>query len=72
MIQTLPIFGHHYHHLTACHVDVVVVDLCCNCVTAGHRVKPLGVQTFGQTGDLVDLFAYYGIDADSIVNACHA
>ena len=32
----------------------------------GHRVTPLGVSEFGQTGDLIDLYRHYGIDADAI------
>ena len=36
----------------------------------GHRVTPLGVSEFGQTGDLIDLYRHYGIDADAIVRAC--
>jgi pyruvate dehydrogenase E1 component len=35
----------------------------------GHRVMPLGVDRFGQTGDLVDLFHAYGLDTDSIITA---
>ena len=31
---------------------------------------PLGVSEFGQTGDLIDLYRHYGIDADAIVRAC--
>merc|ERR1712113_588363 len=37
----------------------------------GHRVRPLGVQDFGQAGDIPDLYAYYGIDADAIIKACN-
>jgi pyruvate dehydrogenase E1 component len=36
----------------------------------GHRVQPLGVDKFGQTGTLQDLYHQYGIDADAIVDAC--
>jgi pyruvate dehydrogenase E1 component len=36
----------------------------------GHRVKPLGVQEFGQTGDLIDLYHRYEIDTEAIVKAC--
>jgi len=36
----------------------------------GHRVKPLGVQEFGQAGDIIDLYNHYGIDAQAIVQAC--
>lgn len=35
----------------------------------GHRVKPLRVEHFGQSGSLPDLFRHYRIDADAIVDA---
>jgi pyruvate dehydrogenase E1 component len=35
----------------------------------GHRVSPLGVDSFGQVGDLPDLFAAYRLDAAAIVDA---
>jgi pyruvate dehydrogenase E1 component len=35
----------------------------------GQRVAPLGVDSFGQTGDLPDLYRTYGLDADAIVAA---
>lgn len=35
----------------------------------GMRVSPLGVDRFGQTGDLPDLYATYRLDADAIVEA---
>jgi pyruvate dehydrogenase E1 component len=35
----------------------------------GHTLAPLGVERFGQSGDIVDLYAYYGLDADAIVGA---
>ena len=35
----------------------------------GHRIAPLGVSAFGQSGDLPDLYATYGIDADAIAAA---
>ena len=38
----------------------------------GHRARPLGVEHFGQTGDLVDLYRIYRIDADAILDACAA
>jgi len=34
---------------------------------AGHRTVPLGVEHFGQTGTISDLYQHFGIDADSIV-----
>jgi pyruvate dehydrogenase E1 component len=38
----------------------------------GQRVVPLGVDRFGQTGDLPDLYAGYGLDSDAIVAAMAA
>ncbi|MBN8955653.1 MAG: transketolase [Rhizobiales bacterium] len=38
----------------------------------GHRVRPLGVEHFGQTGTLADLYRHYGIDANAIVAAAQA
>lgn len=35
----------------------------------GHRVSPLGIDRFGQTGDLPDLYRTYRLDADAIVDA---
>jgi pyruvate dehydrogenase E1 component len=35
----------------------------------GMRVSPLGVDRFGQTGDLPDLYRTYRLDADAIVDA---
>jgi pyruvate dehydrogenase E1 component len=36
---------------------------------AGHRTVPLGVEHFGQTGGIADLYRHFGIDADAIVAA---
>lgn len=33
----------------------------------GHRALPLGVERFGQTGSIGDLYRHYGIDGRSIV-----
>lgn len=38
----------------------------------GHRVKPLGVEHFGQSGTIPDLFHAYGIDANAIAHAANA
>ena len=38
----------------------------------GQRIAPLGVSTFGQSGDIPDLYAAYGIDADAIAAAAEA
>ena len=35
----------------------------------GHRVRPLGVEHFGQTGSVADLYRHYGIDANAIIAA---
>ncbi len=35
----------------------------------GQRVVPLGVDRFGQTGDLPDLYREYGLDSDAIIAA---
>jgi pyruvate dehydrogenase E1 component len=39
---------------------------------AGHRARSLGVEHFGQTGSIPDLYAHYGIDANAIVAAAAA
>jgi pyruvate dehydrogenase E1 component len=38
----------------------------------GHRTRALGVEHFGQTGTLADLYRHYGIDANAIVAAAQA
>src|SRR5687767_7061152 len=35
----------------------------------GHRVSPLGLERFGQTGTLPDLYREYRLDVDAIVEA---
>jgi pyruvate dehydrogenase E1 component len=39
---------------------------------AGHRTRALGVEHFGQTGALAELYRHYGIDANAIVAAAQA
>ena len=39
---------------------------------AGHRTRALGVEHFGQTGSLADLYRHYGIDANAIAAAAQA
>lgn len=34
---------------------------------SGHKTTPLGVEHFGQTGSIADLYHHFGIDADTIV-----
>jgi len=36
---------------------------------AGHRVRALGVESFGQSGSIPELYAAYGIDTDAIMRA---
>ena len=36
----------------------------------GHRVEPLGVDRFGQSGALPDLYREHGIGVEAIVEAC--
>ena len=38
----------------------------------GHRVQALGVDRFGQSADLVDLYRVHGLDAAAILDACAA
>jgi len=38
----------------------------------GHRVQSLGIDRFGQSGDVPDLYRYYGLDTDAIVDAAAA
>ena len=35
----------------------------------GHKVSPLGVDRFGQTGSLPDLYRAYRLDVDALVEA---
>jgi pyruvate dehydrogenase E1 component len=35
----------------------------------GHRVRPLGVEHFGQTGTIADVYRHHGIDTQAIVAA---
>jgi pyruvate dehydrogenase E1 component len=36
----------------------------------GMRVSALGLDSFGQVGDLPDLYRHYRLDVDAIVEAC--
>jgi pyruvate dehydrogenase E1 component len=36
---------------------------------AGQRIYPLGVDAFGQSGDIPELYRLYGIDKDAILDA---
>jgi pyruvate dehydrogenase E1 component len=35
----------------------------------GHRTRSLGVEHFGQTGTIQDLYRHFGIDVDGIIKA---
>ncbi len=35
----------------------------------GHRIRPLGIEHFGQSGDIPDLYKEYGLDAEAILDA---
>lgn len=39
---------------------------------AGHRSRALGVEHFGQSGSIADLYRYAGIDTESLVTAAEA
>ena len=36
----------------------------------GHRVESLGVEHFGQSGNLRDLYQHYGLDVETLLDAC--
>jgi pyruvate dehydrogenase E1 component len=38
----------------------------------GHRTRALGVEHFGQTGSIPELYRHYGIDANAIVAGAEA
>ena len=38
---------------------------------AGHRTVPLGVEHFGQTGTIDDLYGHFSINADAIITSVH-
>jgi pyruvate dehydrogenase E1 component len=38
----------------------------------GHRTRALGVEHFGQTGTLADLYRHYGIDSNAIIAAAQS
>ena len=35
----------------------------------GHRVRALGVEHFGQSGSLSELYGHYGLDVNAILAA---
>ena len=36
----------------------------------GHCVESLGVEHFGQSGSIDDLYRHYGLDTQTIIDAC--
>src|SRR5258706_176232 len=38
----------------------------------GHKVEALGVEHFGQTGTIDDLYRHHGVDANAIIDAAEA
>ncbi|MFC0242433.1 transketolase [Rhodopseudomonas telluris] len=38
----------------------------------GHRMEALGVEHFGQTGSIPELYRHYGIDANAIIDAAES
>lgn len=38
----------------------------------GHRTRSLGVEHFGQTGTIADLYRHHGIDANGIIRAAQS
>ena len=38
----------------------------------GHRTRSLGIEHFGQTGSIADLYRHYGIDINAIIAAAQA
>ena len=38
----------------------------------GHRVEALGVEHFGQSGTIDDLYRHYRLDADAILDAAES
>ena len=38
----------------------------------GQRTRSLGVEHFGQTGSIAELYSHYGLDADGILRAAQA
>lgn len=36
----------------------------------GQRVRALGLEAFGQSGDLPDLYGRYRLDAEAVLDAC--
>lgn len=64
---------HNANHLRPSRDGVMVGGHKASCArmssVRGHRVVPLGVDRFGQTGDLVDLFAAYALDEGATITA---
>ncbi|WP_018387845.1 transketolase [Ancylobacter sp. FA202] len=53
-------------------VDAHPATLGCLGSVHGHRARALGVEHFGQTGTIADLYRHFGIDAQGMVRAAQA
>lgn len=67
--------GHLLRHLSPNAGIVTVIDGAPTTLSwiggvKGHRVMPLGVDKFGQSGDINDLYDAYRIGTDAILDAC--
>ena len=75
--QTMPKEHFHGHielnWLTAGSMDYVIdghpLTLAWLGSVAGHSTRALGVEHFGQTGTIPELYRHYGIDAQAIISA---
>ena len=45
----------------------MLIDFFKNLLLIACRVRSLGVSKFGQSGDIDDLFAHYGLDSATMV-----
>ncbi len=72
--------AHVEHLLAALPRDAALVTLCDGSPETlswlggvhGHRVRALGVEHFGQSGSLSEVYAHHGLDVDAILRAARA
>ena len=72
--------AHVEHLLAALPRDAALVTLCDGYPETlswlggvhGHRVRALGVEHFGQSGSLSEVYAHHGLDVDAILRAARA
>ena len=53
-------------------IDGHPATLCWLGAVRGQKVHALGVERFGQAGDIPDLYRAYGLDAEAILDAVAA